>query len=83
MRRSVILLSALLLFAAMAAAEEENTGAPAPVRLDAEKLAGLGLEEFEPFPKEMVLSGHSKHSYHTFFTGEEVVVAEDRRALAV
>jgi uncharacterized cupin superfamily protein len=74
MRRSVILLSALLLFAAMAAAEEENTGAPAPVRLDAEKLAGLGLEEFEPFPKEMVLSGHSKHSYHTFFTGEEVVV---------
>ena len=22
----------------------------------------------------MVLSGHSKHSYHTFFSGEEVVV---------
>jgi uncharacterized cupin superfamily protein len=74
MRRSVILLSALLLFASAAAAEEENTGAPAPVRLDAEKLAGLGLEEFEPFPKEIVLSGRSKHSYHTFFSGEEVVI---------
>ena len=74
MKRSVILLAALLLFAAPAAAGEEKTGAPAPVRLDADKLAGLGLEEFEPFPKEMVLSGHSKHSYHTFFSGEEVVV---------
>ena len=74
MRSSTILLAALLLFAAAAAAEEENSGAPAPVRLDAEKLAGLGLEEFEPFPKEMVLSGHSKHSYHTFFSGQEVVV---------
>lgn len=74
MRPSTILLAALLLFAAMAAAEEEKIGAPAPVRLDAEKLAGLGLEEFEPFPKEIVLSGRSKHSYHTFFSGEEVVV---------
>jgi uncharacterized cupin superfamily protein len=74
MRPTTILLATLLLFAATAAAEEENIGAPAPVRMDAEKLAGLGLEEFEPFPKEMVLSGHSKHSYHTFFSGEEVVV---------
>ena len=74
MRPSAFLLAALLLFAAMAAAEEEKIGAPAPVRLDAEKLAGLGLEEFEPFPKEIVLSGRSKHSYHTFFSGEEVVV---------
>ena len=74
MRPTTILLAALLLFAAAAAAEEENTGAAAPVRLDAEKLAGLGLEEFEPFPKEIVLSGRSKHSYHTFFSGEEVVV---------
>jgi uncharacterized cupin superfamily protein len=74
MRPSPILLAALLLFAVAAAAEEENIGAPAPERLDAEKLAGLGLEEFEPFPKEIVLSGRSKHSYHTFFSGEEVVV---------
>ena len=74
MKPSTILLAALLLFAAVAAAQEEKIGAPAPVRLDAEKLAGLGLEEFEPFPKEIVLSGRSKHSYHTFFSGEEVVV---------
>jgi hypothetical protein len=76
MRPNTILLVALLLFtaAAVAVAEEENIGAPAPVRLDADKLAGLGLEEFEPFPKEIVLSGRSKHSYHTFFSGEEVVV---------
>ncbi len=74
MKRSAILLAAFLLFAATAAAEEENIVASAPVRLDAEKLAGLGLEELEPFPKETVLSGRSKHSYHTFFSGEEVVV---------
>jgi hypothetical protein len=74
MRQNAILLAVLLLFTAVAVAEEENIGAPAPVRLDADKLAGLGLEEFEPFPKEMVLSGRSKHSYHTFFSGEEVVV---------
>jgi len=74
MRQNAILLAVLLLFTAVAVAEEENIGAPAPVRLDADKLAGLGLEEFESFPKEMVLSGRSKHSYHTFFSGEEVVV---------
>ena len=74
MRHNLILLAVLLLFTTVAVAEEENIGAPAPVRLDADKLAGLGLEEFEPFPKEMVLSGRSKHSYHTFFYGEEVVV---------
>jgi uncharacterized cupin superfamily protein len=74
MRQNAILLAVLLLFTAVAVAEEENIGAPAPVRLDADKLAGLGLEEFEPFPKEIVLSGRSKHSYHTFFSGEEVVV---------
>ena len=72
MRPNAILLVALLLFAAVAAAEEEKIGAPTPVRLDPDKLAGLGLEEFDPFPKEMVLSGRSKHSYHTFFSGEEV-----------
>jgi uncharacterized cupin superfamily protein len=74
MRQNAILLAVLLLFTAVAVAEEENIGAPAPVRLDADKLAGLGLEDFEPFPKEIVLSGRSKHSYHTFFSGEEVVV---------
>ena len=74
MRSNAILLAALLLFAAVVVAEDEMIGSPAPVRLDAEKLAGLGLEEFDPFPEEMVLSGRSRHSYHTFFSGEEVVV---------
>ena len=46
MRSSAMLLATSLLFAAAAAAEEEKIGAPAPVRVDAEKLAGLGLEEF-------------------------------------
>ena len=73
MRQSSILLAGLLLLTA-AAATGEKIEAPGPVRLDPEKLAGLGLEEFEPFPEEMVLSGRSKHSYHTFFSGEEVVV---------
>ena len=74
MRANAILLAALLLVAAAAAGEEKRIDAPVPVRLDSEKLAGHGLEEYEPFPEEMVLSGRSKHSYHTFFSGEEVVV---------
>jgi len=74
MRSIAIPLAAFLLCAAVAVAKEKDVGAPAPVRLDAEKLAGHGLEEYEPFPEEMVLSGRSKHSYHTFFSGEEVVV---------
>ena len=74
MRSNAILLAVFLLFAAVAVGRGGTAGAPAPVRLDAEKLAGLGLEEFEPFPEEMVLSGRSRHSYHTFFSGEEVVV---------
>jgi hypothetical protein len=72
-RSNAILLAVFLIFAANVVGEEEQASAPAPVRLDAEKLAGLGLEEFEPFPEEMVLSGRSRHSYHTFFSGEEVV----------
>ncbi len=71
---AAFLLVAVALVAVTAAAEEEKVEAPAPVRLDTEKLAGTGLEEFEPFPEEMVLSGRSRHSYHTFFSGEEVVV---------
>jgi len=78
---SVLVALLALLSAESSIAEEEKKDeakkkaeAAVPVRLDAEKLAGLGLEEFEPFPKEIVLSGRSKHSYHTFFSGEEGVV---------
>ncbi len=74
MRTNATLLAALLLCAVVARGEEETMAAPAPVRLDADKLAGQGLEGYEPFPEEMVLSGRSEHSYHTFFSGEEVVV---------
>ena len=74
MKSNAILMATLLLFATVAWGEEEKIGAPAPVRIDAEKLAGVGLEEFDPFPKEIVLSGRSQHSYYTFFSGEEVVV---------
>ena len=74
MRASLIPLAALVFWAVAAASGEERIGAPAPVRLDADKLAGLGLEEYEPYPQEIVLSGRSRHSYHTFFSGEEVVV---------
>ncbi len=74
MRSTAIPLAVVLLLAAAASGEEEKVAAPAPVRLDAEKLAGLGLEEYDPFPEEMVLSGRSRHSYHTLFSGEEVVV---------
>lgn len=72
---SVAILVTILLTCSMAHADgESQSQTRTPVRLDAEKLAGLGLEEFEPFPSETVLSGRSKHSYHTFFSGEEVVV---------
>ena len=74
MRSNAISLAALLLIAAATAAEEGKMETSAPVRIDADKLAGVGLEEFEPFPDDMVLSGRSQHSYHTFFSGEEVVV---------
>ena len=50
MRSNTILLAALLLLATGAAAEEATPGASAPVRMDAEKLAGHGLENYEPFP---------------------------------
>ena len=74
MQTFAIMLATLVLFTASASGDEKKAEAPSPVRIDAEKLAGLGLEEYEPFPKEIVLSGRSKHSYHTFFSGEEVVV---------
>lgn len=72
--RAIALVLLLLLASGAAGDEEKKTDAPAPVRLDADKLAGLGLEDYAPFPKEMVLSGRSKHSFHTFFSGEEIVV---------
>jgi uncharacterized cupin superfamily protein len=56
------------------AGAEAGKGAPAPVRLDPDKLGGLGLVEYEPFPPEAVLEGRSKHRSHVFFSGPEIVV---------
>lgn len=58
----------------VAAAEEaKKEPGPAPVRLDRDKLAGLGLVEYEPFPAEIVLEGRSKHRSHVLFMGDEIV----------
>lgn len=43
------------------------------VRLDPEKLAGIGLEEFAPYPDEIVLSGKSEHQRWPF-SHEELFV---------
>lgn len=57
-----------------AGAETGKGAEPAPVRLDPDKLGGLGLVEYEPFPLEAVLEGRSKHRSHVFFSGPEIVV---------
>jgi len=59
---------------AIAVTHPELTAQSAPVRLDRDKLAGLGLAEYEPYPPEMVLTGRSVHRSHVLFSGEELVV---------
>ncbi len=43
------------------------------IRLDPEKLAGLGLNELAPYPDEVVLSGKSEHQRWQF-THDELFV---------
>lgn len=78
MHLHALALALLLVAPALASADEtkEKGGkpTPAPVRLDRDKLAGLGLVEYEPFPPEVVLEGRSRHRSHVFFTGDEIVV---------
>jgi uncharacterized protein len=45
------------------------------LRLDADKLAGLNLDELAPYPDEIVLSGESKHQTHHFDHDELLVAA--------
>ena len=45
------------------------------IRLDPEKLAGLGLNELAPYPDEVVLSGTSKHRRWEFSHDEIFVGA--------
>jgi uncharacterized cupin superfamily protein len=73
------LLAGLLCAVSLPAIAEEDTGAekkaaPAPVRLDRERIAGLELTEYDPMSKESVLEGSAKHRGHVFFSGEEIVV---------
>jgi uncharacterized cupin superfamily protein len=60
--------------AAEGAAEPRAVDSPAPVRLDRDSLAGLGLEEYEPYPAEMVLEGRSEQRSRVLFSGDEIVV---------
>ena len=53
-----------------ATAEKEHT----PVRLDRDKLAGLGLEEYPAMPAEIVLAGGAGRRGEVFFLGNELVV---------
>lgn len=45
------------------------------IRLDADKLAGIDLDDFAPYPDEMILSGKSQHQTHRFDHGELIVGA--------
>ena len=63
-------------------AEQQTPG----VRLDRDKLAGIGLEEYPPMSAEGVLEGGNGQRGHTFFTSEEIVVeiwAADASILAI
>ena len=60
-----------------------GTGAPAPVasperpaaiRLDRDKLAGVGLTEYPPMTDDYVLEGGRGHRGHVFYSGDEFVV---------
>ncbi len=46
----------------------------APVRLDPEKLAGVGLEEYPAMSAEEVLEGGNRHRGDVFFVGDELAV---------
>ncbi len=59
---------------ATASAAEPAVKQPSPVRLDSEKLAGLGLEEYPAMAAEEVLEGGSGQRGEVFFVGDELVV---------
>jgi uncharacterized cupin superfamily protein len=57
---------------------ESTEGAAAdptsPLRLDASKLAGVGLNEDEPLPAEIILEGGAGNRGHIFFSSDQIVV---------
>jgi uncharacterized cupin superfamily protein len=73
-----VLLAGLLCALAWSAVADSHEGGeqkppPAPVRIDRDRLAGLELTEWDPWPKEAVLEGSPKHRGHVFFADEIVV----------
>jgi uncharacterized cupin superfamily protein len=44
-----------------------------PVRLPEDKLAGINLGEFAPWPDDIILSGVSEHTFSELFSGEIVI----------
>ena len=65
-----------------ATAEKEYS----PIKLDNEKLAGEGLEEYPAMPAEEVLEGGTAHRGDVFFVGKELAVGvweADASTLAV
>jgi len=59
---------------ALEPATEPAVKQPSPVRLDSEKLAGLGLEEYPAMAAEEVLEGGSGQRGEVFFVGDELAV---------
>jgi uncharacterized cupin superfamily protein len=58
-----------------AVAGEATKGAkPSPHRLDAEKIAGVGLEADEPWPAEDVISGRSQPRGSVLYRGDQLVI---------
>ena len=55
-------------------APEEAAANVAPILLDREKLAGVGLAEHPPLPDEMVIEGSAKHRGEIFFSSDQIVV---------
>ena len=59
---------------AVAADEAKAEAKPSPFRLDAEKIAGVGLEADEPWPAETVLSGRSQPRGSVLYRGDQLVI---------
>ncbi|MDE0283434.1 MAG: cupin domain-containing protein [Gammaproteobacteria bacterium] len=60
----------LLMATAPVRAGAEDTS---PIRLPEDKLAGINLGEFAPWPDEMILAGASEHTFSELFNGEIVI----------
>ena len=67
-----ILYCTVLLFLATAPLQP-GADDTSPMRLPEDKLAGINLGEFAPWPDEMILAGSSEHTFSELFSGEIVI----------